>query len=135
MSTIEEMLSRYRELGQTASDRTNDPTTRKRAVDERLNLHLVILKEQQKAQNMEHALAEAAARDPQQQFAKQDARTAISNEIDKRVEKIRARMDEASNSLKDIDSNDVAGRQAISDRLLGLHLELQKAMTFAESVQ
>lgn len=135
MSTVEEMISRYRELGQIASDRTNDPTTRKRAVDERLNLHLIILKEQQKAQNMERALAEAAARDPQQQFAKQDARIAVSNEIDKRINAIQARMEEASNSLKDINSNDVAGRQAISDRLLGLHLELQKVMTFKESVQ
>ncbi len=114
MSTVEEMISRSRELESIASNGANDPTARKRAQDERMNLVLLIQKDQQR------------------QFEKQNARIKTDEERTRRIEAVRAKMDEASNSLKDIDSNDVAGRQAISDKLLGLRLQLDGLMTFKE---
>lgn len=114
MSTVEEMISRSRELESIASNPANDATTRYRAQDERMNLVLLIQKDQQR------------------QFEKQNARIKSDEERTAKIEAVRAEMDKVSNSLHDINSNDVAGREAISDRLLSLNLELQKLLTFKE---
>lgn len=112
MSTLEEMLTRYRELESIAIN-APDATTRNRAMDERMNLFVLISKDQQR------------------QFEKQNARIQADEVRTAEIDKVLAAITEADNGLAQIPVGDERRGPAM-DRLLSLRMQLDRLMTFKE---
>jgi hypothetical protein len=115
MSTIEEMLSRHRELEQIAIN-APDATTRKRATEERINLSLLIQKDNQNATE------------------KQNARIADDKEHTAKVDEVLAALAEADNAYSQIPTSDRQRRDNQMTKILSLRLRLQNLQTFTGGV-
>ena len=131
MSTLEQMLSRYRELEQIAMNNP-DPTIRNDAMDERLNLYILIQKE--RAVDASQAIAELVSDDPQEQFARQAARIKADEEHTAKVDEVREAMAAAENAYSQIPTSNEQARERAMERILSLRLQLGKLQTVTEAV-
>jgi hypothetical protein len=114
MSTIEDMEKRRTELEAIASNPNNSPGIRNRASEERLNLFLLIQKDQQR------------------QFEKQSARIQSDAERTARIDEVTEAITQADNSLSQMPIGDKR-RDGTMERLLDLRLQLDKLCTFREA--
>jgi len=130
MPTIEEMISRYRDLEQIAIN-APDATARKNAMEERINLHILIQKAQ--AVDASKAIAEIAGNDNQEQFARQNARIKADEEHTKKVDAVLEAMAETETRYSQIPTSDVTRRHDVMGQLVGLRLQLQKLQTSTEA--
>jgi hypothetical protein len=114
MSTIEDMEKRRTELESIASNPNNPPGIRNRASEERLNLFLLIQKDQQR------------------QFEKQNARIKSDEERTARIDEVTEAITQADNALSQIPIGDKR-REAVATQLLSLRLQLDRLCTFREA--
>ena len=131
MSTLEQMLSRYRELEQIAMNNP-DPTIRNDATEERLNLYILIQKE--RAVDASQAIAELVSDDPQEQFARQAARIKADEEHTAKVDEVREAMAAAETAYSKIPVGDTQARDTAMGRILSLRLQLDRLQTIKEAV-
>jgi len=131
MSTIDEMISRYRELEQIAIN-APDATARKDAMEERINLMLLIKKSQ--AVDASKGIAEIAATDNQEAEARQDARIKADEEHTKKVDAVLEALAQADNTYSQIPVGNSQARNSQMDRILSLRMQLQKLQTITEAV-
>lgn len=130
MSKLDEMISRYRELEQIAINAT-DATARKDAMEERINLMLLIKKSQ--AVDASQAIAGIAGTDNQEQFARQDARIKADEEHTKKVDAVLEALAQADNAYAQILPENTQARSNQMDKILSLRLQLGRLQTITEA--
>ena len=131
MSKLDEMVKRYQELEQIAMNNP-DPTIRNDAMDERLNLYILIQKE--RAVDASQAIAELVSDDPQQQFEKQQARIAADQAHTAKVDEVLEAMAAAETAYAAIPTSNQQARERAMERILSLRLQLGKLQTVTEAV-
>ena len=131
MSKLDDMIKRYQELEQIAMN-TDDILIRQAAMDERINLHILIQKE--RAVDASQAIAEAAATDPQEAFARQAARIKADEEHTAKVDEVREAMAAAETAYSKIPVGDTQARDTAMGRILSLRLQLDRLQTIKEAV-
>lgn len=131
MSRLEEMISRYRELEQIAIN-APDATARKDAMEERINLMILIKKSQ--AVDASQTIAGIAGTDNQEQFARQDARIKADQAHTKKVDAVLEALAQADNAYSQIPIGETQRRSNAMDRILSLRLQLGRLQTVTEAV-
>ncbi len=131
MSKLDDMIKRYQELEQIAMN-TDDILIRQAAMDERINLHILIQKAQ--AVDASQATAELVANDPQEQFARQAARIKADEEHTAKADEVREAMAAAETAYSKIPVGDTQARDTAMGRILSLRLQLDRLQTIKEAV-
>lgn len=108
MQTVEEMVSRARELETLASNPNIEPSRRNAMQDERLNLLMLIQKDPQRGAER------------QQQRIKEDA------EYTKKMAALMTALSEADNAYALIPSGNQQARDRQMDKILDLRMQIQR---------
>ncbi len=131
MSKLDDMVNRYNQLEQIAIN-TNDFLVRQQVMDEKINLYILIQKE--RAVDASKAVAELVSDDPQDAFARQEARIKADEAHTAKVTEVQEAMAAAETAYSQIQTSNEQARERAMDRILSLRLQLQKLQTVTEAI-